>query len=195
LGNFLDQMESGVILFYRVFLIVLTIFVIVGAMFLIRYMDQSSWSQGGAFYMAIGLLLFFGWVIGQFVSLRRRQEPSDLPPIKFARTQGEAGRTFTFTMGPEATQPGDPAVAPPKSGNVTFSKSFSFGASSVSKENRPTPAQIEQAESWQREGRDWDSICSWTHPHYAGWEAAEKQVYKALLQALVAAYRVDHGAT
>src|SRR5438094_5027873 len=110
--NFLDQMESGVILFYRVFLIILTIFVIVGAMFLIRYMDQSSWAQGGPLYIGIGLLLFFGWVISQFVSLRRRQEPLDLPPIKFTRTQGEAGRTFTFTMGPEATQPGDPAAAP-----------------------------------------------------------------------------------
>jgi hypothetical protein len=76
---------------------------------------------------------------------------------------------------------------------VRFSKSFSFGASSVPKESRLSPAQIEQAERWQSEGHDWDSICSWTDPHYNGWEPPEKQVYKTLLQALVAAYRVDRG--
>jgi uncharacterized membrane protein YciS (DUF1049 family) len=193
MGDFLDQVESGLTLFYRVFLIIVAVAAVLGAIFLFRYIDQGSWTQGGAFFIVIGLLLFLGWVISQFAWLRRRQEPLDMPPVKFTKTREGPLHRFTFTMGPEAAQPPDPTPAQPKSGNLTFSKTFSLGASSVPKKSRPTPAQIEQAESWQREGRDWDSICSLTDPHYAGWEPAEKEVYKALLQALVAAYRVDRG--
>ncbi|HZA57543.1 MAG TPA: hypothetical protein VE616_25100 [Candidatus Udaeobacter sp.] len=184
---FFDQMESGLILFYRVFLVIVTIAAVGFAGFLIRYVEDSF----SVFYVIVGLLAFFGWVIGQFVSLARRQRLSNFPGVKFTKTQDGPVQTFTFSMGPETTQPGGAAPAPGDSNTVTFSKSFSFGTSSVPKESRPSPTQIEQAERWQREGRDWDSICGWTNPLYAGWEPAEKQVYKALLQALVAAHRVD----
>ena len=186
---FFDQMESGLILFYRVFLVIVTIAVVALAAFMIRYVEDSLL----VFCVIIGLLAFFGWVVGEFVSLARRQRLASFPGVKFTKTQDGPVQTFKFSMGPETTQPSAAAPSPADSNSVTFSKSFSFGTSSVPKESRPSPAQIEQAERWQREGRDWDSICGWTNPHYAGWEPAEKQVYKALLQALVAAHRVDRG--
>jgi hypothetical protein len=186
---FFDQMESGLILFYRVFLVVVTIGVVVFGGFLIRYVPDNF----AVLCVILGLLAFIAWVVGQFVSLTRRQRLQSFSGIKFTKTEDGPVQKFTFSIGPEGTQPGGASPAPADSNTLTFSKSFSFGTSSVPKESRPSPAQIEQAERWQREGRDWDSICGWTNPHYAGWESAEKQVYKALLQALVAAHRVDRG--
>jgi hypothetical protein len=183
---FFDQMESAVILFYRVVLVVLTIAVIVGAVFFIRYVGQGFWDQGGGLYVTLALLLFFGWVIGQFVSLAKRQRLMRVPGIEFTKTHKGPTQTFTFTMGPQAAHrpaaPGD---------TLTMSKSFSVGASTVTEDTRPTEAQIEQADRLQREGRDWETICALVNPRHAEWPSIEKQVYNVLLQALVAARRAQ----
>jgi hypothetical protein len=190
---FFDPMESASIPFCRIFLVILTIAVVVGAVFLIRYVDQSFWDQGGGLYVTLALLLFFGWVIGQFVSLARRQKLMELPPLRFSKTQEGPSQTLTFTLGAEAAEAADRRAARARSAAVTLAKSFSVGTSSASEDTRPTPAQIEQADLLQREGRDWETICMLTNPQYGRWPAIERQVYNMLLQALVAAHRAQRG--
>jgi len=186
---FFDQMESAVILFYRVVLVILTMAVIVGAVFFIRYVGQGFWDQGGGLYVTLALLLFFGWVIGQFVALAKRQRLMTVPGMKVTKTHEGPNQTFTFTMGSRGAQV---AVRPAAPGNtLTMSKSFSVSASSVTEDTRPTEAQIEEADRLQREGRDWETICALVNPRHAEWPSIEKQVYNVLLQALVAARRAQ----
>ncbi|MGH7844472.1 MAG: hypothetical protein ACREQW_04785 [Candidatus Binatia bacterium] len=190
---FFDPMESAPVLFCRALLILLTIAVVAGAVFLIRYVDQGFWDQGGGLYVTLALLLFFGWVIGQFVSLARRQKRMELPPLNFTKTQQGPSQKFTFTLGAEAAEAADRPAARARSDTVTLAKSFSIATASAPEDTRPTPAQIEQADLLQREGRDWETICVLTNPQYGGWPAIERQVYNVLLQALVAAHRAQRG--
>lgn len=190
---FFDQMESAVILFYRVVLIILTVTVIVAAVFLIRYVEQGFWDQGGGLYITLALLAFFGWVIGQSVSLARRQRLMTLPPVKFTKTEDGPTHTFTFTMGAQGGQTADRSAT--AGASATLSKSSTVGASGAPADTRPTQAQIEQADGLQREGHDWESICNRINPRYIGWPPTERQVYNVLLQALVAARRAHRGDT
>lgn len=62
----------------RILLIILgtvTIAILVGAVFLMLKMDNSSQSQGGRFYVAIGALILLGFVDSQFGWVIKRHAP------------------------------------------------------------------------------------------------------------------------
>jgi hypothetical protein len=190
---FFDQTEPASILFYRVVLIVLTIAVTVGAVILIRYVEQGFWDQGGGLYLTLGLLLFFGWVIGEFVSLARRQKLMSVPPLQFTKTPVSPAQTFTFTRGRQANQSANRAAGRARSDTVTSSKTFSRGVAPAPADTQPTQPQIEQADRLEREGRDWESICALINPKYSGMPSEDKQVYNLLVQTFVAARRAQRG--
>jgi hypothetical protein len=71
----LDQTANALDIFLRIFLVIVAIATVAGAIFLMLKMDGGSRSQGGRFYVAIAALFILGAVDSQFRKLVERRAP------------------------------------------------------------------------------------------------------------------------
>jgi len=69
----LDQVESGLITFYRYFLYLLMVLVTGFGLFLLRQLGADPNQNSMKLYIGIGYLMFLGWVACELWRLRRRR--------------------------------------------------------------------------------------------------------------------------
>ena len=74
----LERTANALDIFLRIFLVIVAIATVAGAIFLMLKMDSGSRSQGGRFYVAIAALVILGAVESQFRKLVERRAPFSL---------------------------------------------------------------------------------------------------------------------
>jgi hypothetical protein len=164
-----NDLRSGLYVFYRYLLYVLILCVTGFAIYLYVRFSQAPNRAFLEAYFGIGYAVFLLFAIGQLLALRPRRSVSQLV-TKDSQIDPETG-AGRFSLRLEL--PGDDAGFPLRLGTKLLS---------VPKEDRPDDATLEKAEAYLSQGRDLETICRLLNTEYLQWSVPEQKVYQAYLK-------------
>ena len=165
----LNEVRSGLIVFYRYFLYALILLVTGFAVYLYQFSRDPN-RAFLEFYFGIGYAVFVLFAVGQLFALRPRRSVSRLV-TKNSQIDPAIG-AGRFSLRPES--PTADADSP------GFPLRFGTKLTSVPKEDRPEDATLDKA--YLSQGLDLETACRLLNTEYAQWSVPEQTVYRAYLK-------------